>query len=71
MALGESFNLSGSQCCIIDKITEEALALFTDFSEPLDLSMKDRAVPLGTESPTAGHLQADRHIQASTLTGML
>lgn len=56
---------------IIDKIIEETLALFTDFSEQLDLSMKDWAVPLGTEFPTAGHLQADWHIQASTLRGML
>lgn len=41
---------------IIDKIIEETLALFTDSSERLDLSMKDWVVPLGTEFPTAGRL---------------
>lgn len=56
---------------IIDKTIEETSALFTDFSEQLDLPMKDWAVPSGTEFPTARHLQADWHIQASALRGML
>lgn len=57
--------------CIIDKIMEEILALFKDFSEQLELSMLDQATLTGHEFPITGSLQAAWYLQASVLRGML
>lgn len=57
--------------CIIDKITEEILALFKDFSEQLELSMLDQATLSGHEFPITGSLHAGGYLQESALRGML